>query len=210
MSPKPFPVVVDLLEQCVYTFWSNKTAYIQIIGSLALRAHLSPSLKQALSTGIVDIDLLVSVDPSIFDALGVECFIYLQRILAHHGLSSDTLQYRSKPAHGSPILKYYWHEFRFADIQLVSQEKASYKSCLKPVFPSLSCHVATLESLQEQSESVMRGDFDQFPGDNAWRKQKDQSRLAALSTSSLWHESAVQSSDTGRLIAEKRLVESFA
>lgn len=46
--------------------------------------------------------------------------------------------------------------------------------------------VATLESLQAQSERVLRGDFDTFPGDNAWRKQKDLSRLELIKLDQVW------------------------
>lgn len=56
-----------------------------------MRAHIHPSLKHALSTGIVDIDIIVHTDPHIFESLGTECFIYMKHILAHQGINAEPL-----------------------------------------------------------------------------------------------------------------------
>ena len=88
---KPFPVIIDMLEQMTYSFWANKTRHIQVIGSLAMRAFFHPLVKSALSTGIVDIDILVSVDPVSFDVLAQECYIYLKHVLTHQGIVADPL-----------------------------------------------------------------------------------------------------------------------
>lgn len=56
-----------------------------------MRAFFHPLVKSALSTGIVDIDILVSVEPELFDALAQECYIYLKHVLTHQGIVADPL-----------------------------------------------------------------------------------------------------------------------
>jgi len=58
----PFPVIVEHLQRCLLAFWQGVDACATVIGSMALRAHMSPDVRLALASGVTDLDLWVCTE----------------------------------------------------------------------------------------------------------------------------------------------------
>lgn len=73
-APKtlPFQVIVETLKRLIVETWQTYCSHVVITGSTALRQQMSPHLRPALATGLVDLDLIVCCDLASFARIAHE------------------------------------------------------------------------------------------------------------------------------------------
>jgi hypothetical protein len=96
-------------------------------------------------------------------------------------LNPAFLEFKVQQINKIIVAKFFWHTFRWGDVQWAQDSVPKDKVCMRPVFEGLVAKCMTLGALAEQSNQVIDGCHDGRPGDNSLRIAKDKSRLAVLS-----------------------------
>lgn len=129
MAGLPFSRVVELLQGHLCQFWAHQGDGHLVIGSQAMRAHMSPAVRAALCSGVVDVDLVVHVAPArgdalvAFEELARQSLLVLQAFVMRNGLSWLSLDCRVQWINEIVVCKYFWNSFRFADVQFAADAR---------------------------------------------------------------------------------------
>jgi len=111
---------------------------------MALRNHIDPTLVASLSSGLIDLDMLVDCDLASFEQVGRDSYAFLLTILAHSQIPQVHLEYKIQVINKVVLVKYFWHTFRLADIQWVPADYPYFDSISMPLFPGQDVLVASM------------------------------------------------------------------